>query len=56
MKIAICIITYNEMQAKKILKDLEYFSKDVCYFPKREILAYDYLLERKDISYDRINC
>lgn len=52
----ICIITYNEMQAKKILKDLEYFSKDVCYFPKREILAYDYLSESKDISYDRINC
>lgn len=52
----ICIITYNEMQAKKILKDLEYFSKDACYFPKREILAYDYLSESKDISYDRINC
>jgi len=51
----ICIITYNEMQAKKILKDLQYFSDKVVYFPKREILAYDYLAESKDISYDRIN-
>ena len=25
----ICIITYNELQAKKIIKDLEYFSKDL---------------------------
>jgi transcription-repair coupling factor (superfamily II helicase) len=52
----ICIITYNEMQAKKLLKDLQYFSDEVAYFPKREILAYDYLAESKDISYDRINC
>ena len=51
----ICIITYNEIQAKKILKDFEYFSDKVVYFPKREILAYDYLAESKDISYDRIN-
>ena len=51
----VCIITYNEMQAKKILKDLQYFSDKVAYFPKREILAYDYLAESKDISYDRIN-
>ena len=51
----IVIITYNEMQARKIMKDLEYFSKDIKYFPKREILAYDYLAESKDISYERIN-
>ena len=52
----ICIITYNELQAKKIIKDLEYFSDNVEYFPRREILAYDYLAESKEISYDRINC
>ncbi len=52
----ICIITYNEMQAKKLLKDLQYFSDNIDYFPRREILAYDYLAESKDISYDRINC
>ena len=51
----ICIITYNELQAKKIIKDLEYFSKDVDYFPKREIVTYDYIAESKDNLYKRIN-
>ena len=31
----ICIITYNEMQAKKIMKDMEFFSDKVDFFPKR---------------------
>ncbi len=52
----ICIITYNELQARKIIKDLQYFCDDVAYFPRREILAYDYLAESKDISLDRIRC
>ncbi|MDO5555382.1 MAG: transcription-repair coupling factor [Clostridia bacterium] len=52
----ICIITYNELQAKKIIKDLQYFSEDVVYFPRREILTYDYLAESTETSYDRINC
>ena len=34
----------------------QYFSKDIAYFPRREILAYDYLAESKEISYERINC
>lgn len=50
----ICIITYNEMQAKKLIGDLKYFTKDVEYFPKREILGYDYLAESKENSYERI--
>ena len=33
---------------------LQYFSKDVEYFPRREILAYDYLAESKDNSLERI--
>ena len=52
----ICIITYNELQAKKILKNLEYFSDNVNYFPKKEIMAYDYLAESKDTTYNRIAC
>lgn len=52
----ICIITYNEIQAKKIIKDLNYFTKNVCIFPKREIMAYDYLVESKENSYNRIEC
>ena len=52
----ICIVTYNELQAKKIIKDLQYFTNKVEYFPRREILSYDYLAESKDISNERINC
>ena len=51
----ICIVTYNEMQAKKIIKDLEYFQEDIFFFPKKEIFAYDYLAESKDNLYERIN-
>ena len=50
----ICIVTYNELQAKKIIKDLAYFEDSVEYFPKKEILAYDYLTESKDSLFERI--
>ena len=52
----ICIITYNELQAKKIIKNLEYFSNKINFFPKKEIMAYDYLAESKDVTYNRIAC
>ena len=51
----ICIVTYNELQAKQLIKDLQYFTDDITYFPKREILAYDFLAESKDSLYARIS-
>ena len=51
----VCIVTYNEMQAKKIIKDLAYFTSKVDYFPKREIASYDFLAESKDLPYERID-
>ena len=51
----ICIITYNELQAKKIIKDLHYFTDNVEFFPKREIQGFDYDAESKDTLYTRIN-
>ena len=51
----ICIITYNEIQAKQLLKNLSFFLEDVEYFPKKEISAYDYVAESKDINYERID-
>ena len=51
----ILFITYNEIQAKKIIKDLKYFSEDVLFFPKREIFTYDYIAESKDTFYERMN-
>ncbi len=52
----ICIITYNEIQAKKILKDLKLYEDEIYYFPKREVLNFDYLAESKENIYNRINC
>ena len=53
----ICIVTYNEIEARKIVKDLSYFKnefEEVLYFPKREIASYDYIAESKDLPYERI--
>lgn len=52
----ICIITYNEIQAKKIIKDLKLYEEKVYYFPKREVLNFDYLAESKENIYNRIDC
>ena len=51
----ICIMTYNELQARRIVKDLKYFTNNVVYFPKREIASYDYVAESKDLPYERID-
>ncbi len=51
----ICIVTYNEIQAKNIIKNLSFFESDIHYFPKREIVPYDFIAESKDLPYERIN-
>ncbi len=50
----ICIITYNEIQARKIFEDLKYFTDKVIFIPKKEIVTYDYIAESKDLPYERI--
>ena len=50
----ICIITYNEIQAKQIIENLKYFSDKIVYFPKKEIVTYDYVAESKNLPYERI--
>ena len=50
----ICILTYNEIQAKKIYEDIKYFTDKVVLFLKKEIVTYDYIAESKDIPYKRI--
>ena len=50
----ICIITYNEIQAKKIYENLKVFTDSVVIFPKKEIVTYDYVAESKDLPYKRI--
>lgn len=50
----ICVITYNEIQARKLVKDFEFFTDKVVYLPKKEIVTYDYIVESKDLPYERI--
>ena len=52
----ICIITYNELQARKLVQNLKYYTNEVFYFPKREIVTYDYLAESKEFLNERIEC
>lgn len=50
------LVTYNEIQAKKILNNLKTFNQEkVEFFPKKEIVTYDYIAESKDLPYERIN-
>ena len=51
----ILLITYNELQLKKIVNDLKYFGNDVLTFPKRELSIYDYDVESNEIEHERID-
>ena len=55
LKRPICIITYNEIQAKNKIKDLSYYLDKIEYFPKKEIVTYDYVVESKDLPYARMD-
>ncbi len=48
------VVSYNEIQAKKLVNDLKYFTDNVIYLPKKEIVTYDYIAESKDLPYERI--
>ncbi len=54
-KSPVMLITYNEIQAKRIIKDLAYFSDEVLYLPKKEISVYDYDAGSNDVAYERID-
>lgn len=54
IKRPICIVTYNELQAKEIYKYCKYFSKDTVLFPKKEITTYEVEAQSKDLLYERI--
>ena len=50
----IIIVTYNEIQAKRIKDDISYFTDKAIIFPKKEVVTYDYIAESKDLPYERI--
>ena len=54
LKKNICVVTYNQIQAKRLLKDMAYFTQKCAIFPKKELVTYDYIAESKDLPYERI--
>lgn len=55
IKRPILLITYNEIQAQKLVNDLKFFTEKVAYLPKKEIITYDYIAESKNLPYERID-
>jgi transcription-repair coupling factor (superfamily II helicase) len=55
LKNPICIITYNEIQAKELYKYCKYFSDNTILFSKKEITTYEYEAQSKELLYDRID-
>ena len=55
VKRPILLITYNELQAKQLVKDLSFFGDKIEYFGKKEIASYDYISGSKDLPYTRID-
>ena len=51
----ICIITYNELQAKQMDKELKFFTDKIEYFGKKEIASYDYIAETTDLPFERLD-
>lgn len=55
IKKPVVIITYNDLEAKKIHEDLSLFFDGVYYLPSKEVLFYDIEAVSSDIASERLN-
>jgi transcription-repair coupling factor (superfamily II helicase) len=52
----ILVVTYNEIQLKKLQLDLQFFDdKNISIYPKKEIIYYDIDTMNKDVTMDRLS-
>ena len=51
----ICIITYNEIQAKKIYENVKYFTENVVLFPKKEIEPKEFMGKLEKYIYSKFD-
>lgn len=51
----VLLVTYNELQAQKLHRDLKSIEANVTYIPKKDIITYDYDVQSRDILYQRID-
>ncbi|MEG1142461.1 MAG: CarD family transcriptional regulator [Clostridia bacterium] len=49
-----CIICVNDKEAQIMLKDISFFSKDVVYFPARDIVYHNVQAKSRDIENERL--
>lgn len=54
LKKPILLVTYNELQAQKLHKNLKAIKKNAIYIPKKDIVTYEYDAQNMDILYLRI--
>ena len=50
----ICLITYNELQAQRIYKDIKCMNEKVVFIPKKDIITYKYDAQNMDLLYSRM--
>ena len=51
----VLVITYNEIELKKIKENMNFFSdEDIYIFPKRDVIYYDIDTMNKDVTMDRL--
>ena len=52
----VVIVTYNELELKKIKEDMKFFSdENILVFPKKEVVYYDIDTMNKDATMDRLS-
>ena len=51
----ILVITYNELQAQNLQKNLKAIGQNVIYIPKKDIITYEYDAQSMDILHSRID-
>lgn len=50
----VLVVTYNELQAQKLHKNIKALNKNVIYIPKKDIVTYEYDAQNMDILYLRM--
>lgn len=54
-KKAVFVVTYNELQAQKLHKNVKSINPNTIYIPRKDIVTYEYDAQNMDILYSRMN-
>ena len=51
----VLVVTYNELQAQKLHKNIKNICQDAIYIPRKDIVTYEYDAQNMDIFYSRMS-